>query len=304
MIVNENSLDVLTTAVQTRFNAGLARAQPTWNVIAMEVPSSTGENVYPFLRQLGGIRKWVGDRVIQNMAKGDFRIANEDFEETHAIPRKAIEDDMYGIYGNLYEQTGLNVARFADKSVYGLLKTGFNAIGPDGQYFFDVDHPVGSPGREASVANHMGGSGEAWFIVDSNQVFKPLIFQPRKAFELVTFFDPKDPARLLAEGVRLGRRRPLGLRLRPLLAADVLEQEHARRHPGARYADRDGGAKGRRRRAARHHGHAHRRQPEPAGAGQRPVQQGQPVDRREQHAQRPPQGGGERPPALSPGLTR
>ena len=192
MIVNQNNLGILTQAVQARFNAGLARAMPTWNVIAMEVPSATAENVYPYLRQLGGIRKWVGDRVIQNMAKGDFRIANDDFEETHAIPRNAVEDDQYGLYGNLYEQTGLNVARFTDKAVYGLLKTGFNSVGPDGQYFFDVDHPVGSPGREASVSNFLGGSSEAWFIVDSNQVFKPLIFQPRKAFELQTFFDPKD----------------------------------------------------------------------------------------------------------------
>lgn len=192
MIVNQQNLAVLTQAVQTRFNAGLARAQPTWNVVAMEVPSATAENVYPYLRQLGGIRKWVGDRVIQNMAKGDFRIANDDYEETHAIPRNAIEDDQYGVYGNLYEQTGLNVARFADKSVYTLLKTGFTALGPDGQYFFDTDHPVGSPGREVSVANHMGGASEAWFVVDSSQIFKPLIFQPRKAFQLVSFFDPKD----------------------------------------------------------------------------------------------------------------
>ena len=192
MIINQNNLSVLTQAVQTRFNSGLARAQPTWNVVAMEVPSATAENVYPYLRQLGGIRKWVGDRVIQNMAKGDFRIANDDYEETHAIPRNAIEDDLDAELDELAAPERLNVARFADKSVYSLLRTGFNTLGPDGQYFFDVDHPVGSPGREASVANHMGGSGEAWFIVDSSQIFKPLIFQPRKAFQLVSFFDPKD----------------------------------------------------------------------------------------------------------------
>lgn len=192
MIVNEQNLGILTQSVQARFNSGVARAQPTWNVVGMEVPSATAENVYPYLRQFGAIRKWVGDRVIQNMGKRDFRIVNEDYEETHAIPRNAVEDDQYGIYGNLYEQTGLNVARFADKTVYGLLKTGFTAVGPDGQYFFDVDHPVGSPGREASVSNFMGGTGEAWYIVDSNQVFKPLIFQPRKAFMLTSFFDMKD----------------------------------------------------------------------------------------------------------------
>jgi phage major head subunit gpT-like protein len=192
MIINEQSLAMLTQAVRAQFLQGLARSQPTFQGLAMTIPSITAENVYPYLRDLGQIREWLGDRVIQNLAKGDFRIANKDFEETHAIPRKAIEDDQYGLYGMLYEQTGQNVAAFPDKTVYSYLKGGFTTLGPDGQYFFDTDHPVGRPGFEASVANFMGGAGEAWFIADTSKVYKPLIWQPRKAFNLVSFFDEKD----------------------------------------------------------------------------------------------------------------
>lgn len=192
MIVNETSLSILTQAVNATFLRGLGRVQPTFEGLAMTLPSTTAENVYPYLRDLGNIRKWLGDRVVQNLAKGDFRIVNEDFEETHGIPRKAVEDDQYGLYSMLFEQTGLNVAQFPDKLVYGHLKTGFNAIGPDGQYFFDVDHPVGKPGSEVSVSNFMGGSGEAWFIADGSQVYKPMIYQPRKAFNLVTLFNETD----------------------------------------------------------------------------------------------------------------
>lgn len=192
MLINSQSLAMLTQAVRASFNLGLQRAQPTWNVVAMEVPSTTAENVYPYLRQFGNIRKWVGDRVLQNMAKGEFRIVNDDYEQTHSIPRKAIEDDQYGIYSRIFEQTGDNVIRHPDKQTYDLLKGGFAAIGPDGQFFFDTDHPVGKPGAETSVANFMGGAGEAWFVVDSSKPIKPLIFQPRKSFELVTFFNPDD----------------------------------------------------------------------------------------------------------------
>lgn len=193
MIINEQSLSLLTQSVQATFLRGLARATPTFQGMAMTIPSMTAENIYPYLRDLGSIRKWVGDRVIQNMAKGDFRIVNDDFEETHGIPRKAVEDDQYGLYSMLYEQTGQNVATFPDKTVYAFLKTGFTALGPDGQYFFDVDHPVGKPGSELPVSNFMGGSGEAWYIADTSKVYKPVIWQPRKAFELVSFFDLKDP---------------------------------------------------------------------------------------------------------------
>jgi phage major head subunit gpT-like protein len=192
MIVNGQSLALLTQAVNAAFNMGLMRAQPTWNAVAMEIPSVTAENIYPYLKSFGQIRKWVGDRVLQNLAQGDFRIVNEDFEQTHAIPRKAIEDDQYGLYSPIFQQTGDNVARHADKQVYDRLKAGFTALGPDGQFFFDTDHPVGKPGAEASVANFMGGSGEAWFVIDGSKPVKPLIYQPRKSFQLVTFFNPDD----------------------------------------------------------------------------------------------------------------
>jgi len=192
MIVNSQSLTLLTQAVNAAFNRGLARSQPNWQAMAMEIPSGTAENVYPYLRQFGQIRKWLGDRVVQNIAKGDFRIVNEDYEQTHSIPRKAIEDDQYGVYSAIFDQTGDNVARFPDKGVYDLLKNGFTAKGPDGQPFFDTDHPVGKPGAEVSVSNNMGGGGTAWYVLDASKPVKPLIYQPRKSFDLVTLFNPDD----------------------------------------------------------------------------------------------------------------
>jgi phage major head subunit gpT-like protein len=192
VIINSQNLSLLTQAVNAAFNRGFARSAPTWNVVAMEIPSMTAENVYPWIKQIGAIRKWVGDRVIQNFAQGDFRIVNDDYEQTHSIPRKAVEDDQYGLYAPLFDATGDNVARFPDKGVYDLLKAGFTALGPDGQYFFDTDHPVGKPGAEASVSNFMGGSGRSWFVVDASKPVKPLIYQPRKSFKLVTLFNPDD----------------------------------------------------------------------------------------------------------------
>ena len=39
-----------------------------------------------------------------------------------------------------------------------LVAAGFTSLGPDGQYFFDTDHPVGS----GTASNHMGGAGTAF----------------------------------------------------------------------------------------------------------------------------------------------
>lgn len=193
MLINSQSLAMLTQAVQATFMAGLDHKTAPWDVIAMEVPSLTSENVYPYLKSIGSIRKWTGDRVKQNLAKGEFRVINEDFEQTEAIPRNALKDDQYGLYKPRFEQMGRNAANHASKLSYALLKTGFSALGPDGQFFFDTDHPVGKPGAEVSVSNFMGGSGEGWFVVDSSQVVKPLIWQPREMFKLVALFNENDP---------------------------------------------------------------------------------------------------------------
>lgn len=189
MILNATSLAMLAQAVQMRFNAGLERAVTPIDWIAMTIPSVTAENIYPFLKELGFIREWIGDREIQNLAKGDFKIVNKQFEETHGVPKIAIEDDTYGLYGPMFEQTGQNVASFPSEKVFEMLKAGFTTLGADGQYFFDTDHPVGS----GVASNHMGGSGEAWYLIDGSKVFKPVIYQPRKSFNLVKLFDEKDP---------------------------------------------------------------------------------------------------------------
>lgn len=189
MILNAASLAILSQAVDLRFNAGLDRPFTPHDTVAMTVPSSAGENIYPYLDSFGFIREWVGDRELQNIAKGDFKIANKTFEETHGVPRESIEDDTYGLYGPMFEQVGQNTAAFPSEKVFGQLKLGLTEHGPDGQYFFDTDHPVG----DGVASNLVAGGGEAWFIIDSSRVFKPLIWQPRRSFDLQKLFDLRDP---------------------------------------------------------------------------------------------------------------
>ena len=193
MQINSSTLSMLTQAVNAAFMGGLEHKSAPWNLVAMEIPSMTAENVYPYLKNIGSIRKWTGDRVKQNLSKGEFRLPNFDYEQTEAVLRNHVLDDQFGIYAPRFQQMGRNVANFPAQTVYALLKTGFAALGPDGQYFFDTDHPVGKPGAEVSVSNFMGGAGTAWYIVDASQAVKPLIWQPRQAFNLVTLFNPTDP---------------------------------------------------------------------------------------------------------------
>lgn len=189
MILNAVTLAILSQSVQARFSAGLERTSTPTDFLSMVIPSTTGANIYPFLKDLGAIREWVGDRVIQNLDQGNFTITNKDYEFTRGLPRNAIDDDSYGIYGPDFEQAGSNVKAFPADKQYELLKAGHTTLCPDGQYFFDTDHPVGS----GVVSNSLSGAGAAWYVVDASKVYKPIIWQPRKSFDLVKLFNPDDP---------------------------------------------------------------------------------------------------------------
>ena len=128
MLLNATTLALLTQAVNAAYMTGLDKKSAPWEILANRIPSSTGENIYPYIKSIGSIRKWVGDRVIQNLAKGEFKLGNEDFEQTEGIPRNAIMDDQYGVYMPRFEQMGRNVANFPAQKLYALLKSGFESL--------------------------------------------------------------------------------------------------------------------------------------------------------------------------------
>lgn len=50
MQINANTLTMLTQAVQATFMVGLNHKSAPWDILAMEVPSMTAENIYPYRR--------------------------------------------------------------------------------------------------------------------------------------------------------------------------------------------------------------------------------------------------------------
>ncbi|WP_343545502.1 Mu-like prophage major head subunit gpT family protein [Sphingomonas paucimobilis] len=158
-------------------------------LIATEVPSTTSKEEYGWLGQVPGMREWLGDRVVQNVALHDYTIKNRDFELTIGVPRNAIKDDNYGVYAPLFQEMGRSTTAHPSQLCYPLLKAGFTSLCYDGQYFFDTDHPVlDESGAEVSVANTDGGNGAFWCLFDNTRALKPVIFQNRQK----AVFEAKD----------------------------------------------------------------------------------------------------------------
>lgn len=184
----------LRTSFKGIFNGTFEGVTPTWNTVAMEVPSTTKSNTYGWMSKIPGFREWVGDRVVNNISAKGYTIDNRAYELTIAVDRDDIEDDNLGVYNPLFAEFGRSAAEHPDELVWGLLASGFNTPCWDGQYFFDTDHPVtDANGVTQSVSNFQGGAGTAWYLIDDTRAVKPLVYQNRRAPTFVALDNPDDP---------------------------------------------------------------------------------------------------------------
>lgn len=187
-------LTSLYQGVQTSFNQYLHAAPGFYRQLCMLVDSKSREEVYPRLDQLPGIREWIGDRVVNSLSAGTYAVRNKKFEETLGIDRDDIEDDAFALFNIAIQQLGVNAAEFPDRLVAGLINSGGSTIGPDGQYFFDTDHPSwDSTGAAVSASNYQSGAGAAWYLADLSKPLKPFLFQNRVPFDMVARQSLQDP---------------------------------------------------------------------------------------------------------------
>lgn len=195
MIITNATLASLAQGFNAAFMMGFGSVTPSWQQIAMTIPSISDAENYGWMKDMPGVREWIGARQYNNLESTNAQLKNKDWEHTIAVKRTAIEDDKLGIFTNLFQIQGELVARHPDDLVWGLLPQGFTLTGFDGQYFFDTDHRTfGRDKVEKDWSNVQAGGGAPWFLLDLSRSFmKPLIFQDRKKPQFVSRTDPGDP---------------------------------------------------------------------------------------------------------------
>lgn len=186
MDLTRAALAALNTAFTTAFNTSLTGAESTYARVAMTVKSTTRNQAYPKLSELGPMREWIGERFVERLQADGFVITNRKFEKTVSVPVDDINDDQIGIYTPVLSDMGQTAAELPDELVWEQLEKGFDTLHYDGQFFFDTDHPVlNEDGAEVSVSNFGGGTGAAWYLIDTTRAIKPIIFQDREPAKIV-----------------------------------------------------------------------------------------------------------------------
>lgn len=147
MVINQQSLQGLNVAYSTAFNKAFEGVQPRYQKVASVVPSTTASTNYNWLGQFPQMREWIGEREIQSLSAYDYVIRNKKFEMSVAVPRDAVEDDMYGIYNAMFGNLGDAAAQHPNNLVFDIMKNGFKKKCYDEKTFFATDHPSGKDGE-------------------------------------------------------------------------------------------------------------------------------------------------------------
>jgi len=185
------------TIIRTKFIDGLndveKRVPIYWPKMAELVPSNDIKEIYGRLSGLPGYRKWLGARLIQRMQAGDYTVFNEKYELTVAVSGDDLRFDKLGLRTFMATQQGTRARQLPDTLVWAALNAGFDNDGPDGQKFFDTDHPlVTVDGGATTGSNTEGGAGVPWYITAALPGMKPIILQEVMKPDLVEKFDPRD----------------------------------------------------------------------------------------------------------------
>jgi phage major head subunit gpT-like protein len=186
MEVNKANLANLTRGFQSIFQGAFDSAPSQYDQIAMTVNSTTDTEDYGWLGTSTAFREWLGDRVLQGLKDWNYAIKNKDYENTITVGRNTIMDDKYGLFTPMIQQLGMDTKDHPNLLTFALFQQGFSTNCFDGQYFFDVDHPVvDANGVTQSVSNFGGGAGTAWYLIDDTRALKPMIFQKRQDYKFV-----------------------------------------------------------------------------------------------------------------------
>ena len=184
MLVNSDSVALAFKGFQTIFGDAALEAPTNADKIAMTVPSVSRDETYGWMGQFPAMREWIGPRQIKNLSAAGFTIKNRTFESSVEVSRNDIADDRLGIFKPMFAEMGQATRRHPEELIFGLLASGFATSCYDGQFFFDADHPVtDADGNSVSVSNFQGGSGTAWYLLDTSRAVRPLIWQERDPYE-------------------------------------------------------------------------------------------------------------------------
>ena len=158
MQINAQTLPILQRMFDAKFQSGYTRTPIFHDKLVVKESTDVGAITYGWLDRIPRMRKWVGERVYNNIAQREMTYQVEDFEDTVEIPRNDILDDRLGVTAPKLEMLGMAAKKGPDVLLANVMRTATELKTYDGQYFFDTDHPanIDAPSQYPVQSNLFG----------------------------------------------------------------------------------------------------------------------------------------------------
>lgn len=156
MLITQANLDALFISFSKVFEtAYYTTAQSIVEGVATRIASNTRDQRYPFTQTLSGaMRKWTGERQMQNIAVDGFVVTNLKWENSVSIERTDIEDDQYAVYSSmLIPNLARHAALLPDLEVAKVFND--NLTGFDSKALFATDHPTDLTGATSGTQSNI-----------------------------------------------------------------------------------------------------------------------------------------------------
>lgn len=161
MQITPASLQAIFNIFNTRFQTAFTKTETVWDQYAMLQPSGTAQETYAWMDFIPGLRKWVGERVVNNLLARAQVIINDKFEDTIGVQRTAIEDDTIGLYSPRFDMLGRASKIWPDQLVTAAVTGALTNLCYDGTPFFYNAHPI-------NVDNPSGATYQNRFDASAN----------------------------------------------------------------------------------------------------------------------------------------
>lgn len=139
MDITRSTLGDLFTGFKTLFDKSLHGCDSQWQKVAMMAKSTNALEKYTWLGAFPGMKKFLGEIVIKNIATSSYTIENEEFSDVIAVKQADIEQDSEGLYSPRFQALGEAAGAHPDELVFDLLSNGFSQKDYTGKNFFDSD---------------------------------------------------------------------------------------------------------------------------------------------------------------------
>lgn len=148
--VDASKLSALLTTFKVILFKKLLGAAEHWTsqVPAIESITTTGDKVnIKAIERSAGVHEWIDERHRATLAHFDYEIAVKRWAQAISFDLDKLDDEInnVGAYVPLIREMGDDFMEHKHQIVVDLVNNGFTAakgLAPDGQFFFDTDHPL------------------------------------------------------------------------------------------------------------------------------------------------------------------